>query len=257
MTFKRPIFLLLVILLGCPNVFAQDDSTAVNEIQINIVAPELKPLIYRNSEDKSSGLIIDMLNQVNEDSILNVKVTILPWARAMKQVMIGQADGIMPALYTKERSQVLAFPRKPLVNFNGSVLIKRKSDNFEFTGFDDIKSKKSVAKVRAVLLGKPFERAKSKNIVNVVEVTKLEDALNMLLLDRVDLVISDAYAAASAIKSMKIENKATIMEISKTTEPSYLAFSLKFSQKHDINEIMSIINQHNNPNSYQGVLNNQ
>lgn len=254
MIFKRPFFLLLIILFCPPIAFALDESTAVNEIPISIVAPELKPLIYRDYNGKNNGLIIDMLNKVNEDSTLNIKVTILPWARAMKQVMTGQADAIMPALYTKERSKSLTFPSEPLINFNGSVLIKRKDDDFVFTGFDDIKSKKSVAKVRAVLLGKPFERARNQNIVNVVEVTKLEDALNMLLLQRVDLVISDAYAATSVIKNMKIENKASIMEISKTAEPSYLAFSLSFSEKHDINEIMSIINQRNNPNSYQGLL---
>jgi hypothetical protein len=56
---------------------------------------------------------------------------------------------------------------------------------------------------------------------------------------------------------MSVENKTSVLNISKIVEPSYLAFSKKFLEKHDINKIMSIINQYNKPDSYQEILGNR
>ena len=176
---------------------AYDTKFSTNQLTINIVAPELKPLIYRGEKGQSQGVMIDVLNEVSNKTILNIHVTVLPWARAMIQVLNGQVDAIMPAFYTKSRLEKLDFPEKALINFNGSVLIKRSNDKFEFTSFDDIQGIKAIAKVRAVLMREPFESAKNKSNLKIVEVRKLEDALNMLLLDRVDLVIADAHAAYS------------------------------------------------------------
>lgn len=250
---KVTIVLLLSVIFICPSVYSQT-AESNNEITINIVAPELKPLIYNNVDRKAEGLLVDTLNQVSKNSPLNLNVTVLPWGRAMLEVKSGNSDAIMPALYTEERAKSLVFPKQQLVNFNGSVLIKRISDEYQFTSFDEIKTTKSIAKVRAVMMGEPFETAKKKSNVKIVEVSKLTDALNMLLLERVDLVVADAYAAYSEIVNLNIKDKTAIMLISKVTEPSYLAFSSEFSLLHDVNEIMSIINQYNNPDSYQDIL---
>lgn len=248
------IVILLSVIFICPFVNSQTIEPINNEIVINIVAPELKPLVYNNVNKKAEGLLIETLSHVSKNSSLNIKVTVLPWGRAMLEVMSGNSDAIMPALYTEERAKSLVFPKQQLVHFNGSVLIKRISDDYQFTSFDDIKATKSIAKVRSVLMGEPFESAKNKSNIKIVEVTKLSDALNMLLLERVDLVVADAYAAYSEIVNMKIKEQTSIMLISQITEPSYIAFSTKFSHLHDVNEIMLIINQYNNPNSYKNIL---
>ena len=251
------IVLLLSVIFICPTVNSQAIEPINNELVINIVAPELKPLIYNNVNKQAEGLLVDTLNKVSENSSLNFKVTVLPWGRAMLEVMSGNVDAIMPALYTKERARTLVFPEQQLVNFNGSVLIKRISDSYQFTSFDEIKTTKSIAKVRSVLLGEHFDSAKNKSNIKIVEVTKLSDALNMLLLERVDLVVADAYAAYAEIVNMEIKEQTSIMLISNITEPSYLAFSSQFALLHDVNEIMLLINQYNNPDSYQDILNDK
>ncbi|MEW6990949.1 substrate-binding periplasmic protein [Colwelliaceae bacterium 6441] len=252
MTYILKSFVLLV--MCSLNIQAQESISVTQPININIVAPELKPLIYRSENGSVEGLIIDEIEQVNKNSHLNINVVLLPWARAMQRVIHGQADAIMPALYTEERAKLLKYPKSPIINFNGSVLIKRVKDDFNFTNFEAIKHKKSVAKVRAVLMGEAFEEAINKKILDIVEVTRIEDAVNMLLIERVDLAVADAFAAYAVIENMKIANQVVIMPISKDAEPSFVAFSRDFAEKYDINDIMTLINQYNNPSSYHKII---
>jgi polar amino acid transport system substrate-binding protein len=248
------IVLFFSVILACHNVNSQTIAPITDELSINIVAPELKPFIYNNVNKKAEGLLVETLTNVSKNSSLNINVTVLPWGRAMLEVMSGNADAIMPALYTEERAKSLVFPESQLINFYGSVLIKNIDDDFEFEDFEAIKQKKSVAKVRAVLLGEHFDKAKDNGALNIVEVTKLEDALNMLLVKRVDLVVADGFAAYTSIKGMGIEGKISVMSISSIAEPSFLAFSSQFSRKHDVNKVMSIINKFNNPEQYKQIL---
>lgn len=245
--------------LLCTKAYSQNSETisldaSVDEIVINLVAPELKPLVYSNDKKVAEGLLIDALNEVSEQTPLKFNVIIMPWGRAMLEVKSGNADAIMPALYTEQRSKFLVYPEQQLVNFYGSVFIKNIDDKFEFSGFDAMKSKKSVAKVRAVLLGEQFDKAKNKGLLEVAEVNRLNDAFNMLLLDRVDMVVTDGFAAYSSIKEMDIEDRITVMPISTEEEPSFMAFSQRFSNIHDVNTIMFMVNQFNQPNSYKKIL---
>ncbi|GAA6206159.1 hypothetical protein NBRC116600_29570 [Thalassotalea sp. SU-HH00458] len=248
----------IALLIVCTKVSSQTadintNETTLNELVINVVAPELKPLVY-NADKVAVGLLIDTLNKVSEYSSLKFNVTVMPWGRAMLEVKNGHADAIMPTLYTNERAQSLVFPPQQFVNFYGSVLIKKVDNNFEFDSFDTMTSKKSVAKVRSVLLGEEFEKAKKEGLFTIAEVSRLEDAFNMLLLDRVDLVVTDGFAAYTSIKEMGIEDNMSVMSISSLEEPSFIAFSPQFAKKHDVIQIMSIIDQFNNPDRYKKIL---
>ncbi|GLX80037.1 hypothetical protein tinsulaeT_33770 [Thalassotalea insulae] len=225
-----------------------------NELTIHIVAPELRPLVYQNANGQADGLFIDALSQAQQQSHLNFQVKIVPWARAMQLVKNNQVDAIMPVLYTKERAQSLVYPQAPLINFYGSVIVKRSSDSYLFHGFDKLTDTKSIAKVRAMSFGKNFNRAMKNPLITITEVAQLEDALNMLLLKRVDLVVADGLVADDIISTMSIENQVEIMAISDHKESSYLGFSQRFSEHYDVNRIMEMINQFNDPEYYQKKL---
>lgn len=234
-----------VIFLWCFSALAQSDT-----INLRIVAPEIKPLIYKNSENEVCGLIVDTLKEVSKNTNIQISVKISPWARALRQVNQGQSDAIMPALYTEERAQLITYPTEPLIHFYSSVIIKRKDDPFQYQSLSKIGSNKIIAKVRAMLIDKEFDQAYSKNQLNVVEVLTLDDALQMLLRGRVDLVVADSSLANTTISDMKIKDDVTRILLSDQWTPSYLAFAKEFAKKHDVNEIMTVINQFNNPGSY-------
>jgi len=232
----------------CLFTFIAQANTA--NIELTIVAPELRPLIYTNKDGKVAGDIVESLKTVTEHSNLKINIEIIPWGRALEQVVRGDSDAIMPTIFTNQRAKVISYPNAPLINFNSSVIIKLAEDDFNFSNFNSIGKKRTIAKVRSVLLGKEFDESYKKGLLNIIEVSKIEDALNMLLFERVNLVVSDDIIARSAIDNMGIGDKVNRIYISKNQEPSYIAFSQKFSQKHDINHIMQIINQYNHPNNY-------
>ena len=223
-------------------------------VHIRIVAPELPPLVTKDNQGKIIGLFVESLAEAEQFSHLSFEIEIVPWARAMQLANNNHVDAIMPVLFTQERAKLLDYPKEELINFYGSVIIKRATDDFIFQGFDKLSTVKRIAKVRAVSLGREFERAKSNPLIKINEVSKLEDALNMLLLQRVDLVVSDSLVADEVITVIDKHDDFAIMPISDTKEPSYLAFSKQFSQQYDINAIMKLINQYNNPDYYQTKL---
>lgn len=239
----------MIILLSGSSAYAQQPI-----IEINIVAPEIKPLIFLDKNGKVSGHIIDSLQQVTDNTHLKLNVNIVPWARALKQVINDDVDAVMPTLYTKERAEHLYYPSQALIKFYGSVIIKRVEDDFQFTDFSSIGTQKTIAKVRAMLLGAEFDDVHKNGHLKVVEVTQLEDALNMLMYKRVDLVVADGYVAKTILEQMGIVEKISIIAISEQEENSYIAFSKKFSERHDINKIMSLVNQYNKPEKYHGLL---
>lgn len=238
----------------CSLLFSTTNFASDEVINIDVVAPEIKPLIYVDEKGDNAGLIIDSIEQINTQSKLKIHLRILPWARAMKQVLNKQADAILPALYTEERAKQLSFPSSPFINFSPPVLLKRSSDDFIFEGFDALSSKKSIAKVRAVLLGKSFNEALNKHLIDIVEVSRLEDAIQMLKLKRVDFVIADSFVHYT-LESMGSSDDISILKISNDIEPSFISFSKAFSNSNDINEIMAIINRYNNPDTYYEGLN--
>ncbi|WP_206484120.1 transporter substrate-binding domain-containing protein [Thalassotalea sp. G2M2-11] len=229
-------------------IFSIHAETAVTKI--DIVAPHLPPLIEKNEHGKLTGRFVDALMKVEQHSSLDFNIQVVPWARAIKLAKNNLVDGIMPVLQIKEREQFLAFPEQELINFTGSVVIKRHDDAFIFNGFDALTSVKRIGKVRAMSLGHHFDKAQLNPLVEVSELTRLEDALNMLLLKRLDLVVSDALVADEVISKMPNHTNFSIMAIANTKEPSYLAFSKQFAKQHDINAIMSLINQYNDPSYY-------
>lgn len=234
---------------NCTSAFAQQPI-----IEINIVAPEIKPLIFKDSNGKISGHIVDSLQQVTDNTHLKLKIDIVPWARALKQVINGDVDAVMPTLYTKERAEHLYYPTQALIKFYGSVIIKRVDDDFQFTDFSSIGTQRTIAKVRAMLLGSEFDDVYENGQLKVVEVTKIEDALNMLMHKRVDLVVADGYVAKTVLEQMDIVEKISTIAISDQQESSYIAFSKAFTNTHSINEIMGVINQYNNPDKYHRLL---
>jgi polar amino acid transport system substrate-binding protein len=223
-------------------------------ISIRLAAPELPPLIYTNESGEIVGFIADKLKEVNQKGDIKFSITILPWARGIEEVKSGSYDAILPSLFTNERQEYLTYPKQPLINFHGNVLLKRSDDDFVFHSLESIGKSKVIAKVRAIKLDTTFSLLNSENKLNVIEVNRLSNAMQMLELGRVDFVISDAIVAYNFIEKQNIKNKVIAIQLSTKVTPSYIAFSRQFSLINDIDLLMNKINKINNPDSYHQKL---
>ncbi|TWX55657.1 transporter substrate-binding domain-containing protein [Colwellia hornerae] len=228
----------------------QQQQQQQHVITLTIAAPEIRPFIYSNEKGENKGLLIETINKLNASEKFKISVTIMPWARALKAVEQGKFDALMPTVYTPERSVLLSFPSKPLINFYGSGIFKRADDNFVYQSIPLIDKSKILVKVRSTKVDSHSEKAFSDALITFVAATRLEDAFNMLIYGHVDLLVADSAIAKTTINNMAINGQVDGFLLSDKIDSSFLAFSKQYSMSHDINAIMEEINVINDPDSY-------
>lgn len=245
-------FFFICSFLLCLNVQAQHTKQQ-QVITLTIAAPEIRPFIYSNEQGENKGLLIETMNKLNASGKFKISVTIMPWARALKAVEQGKFDALMPTVYTPERSLFLSFPKNPLINFYGSEIFKRADDNFVYQSIPLIDKSKILVKVRSTNVDSRSEKAFRDASITFVEATRLEDAFNMLIYGRVDLLIADSAIAYTTIDDMAVNGQVEGFSLSNRVDSSFLAFSKKYSMSHDINKVMENINMINDADSYHLV----
>jgi len=227
-----------------------NDLTLPQITHFTIAAPEISPFIYKNKKGENDGLLIDTINKLNASGKYNISVKIMPWARALKAVENGHFDALMPTVQSVERTLFLSFPDQPLINFYGSEIFKRIDDSFIYEGIPQIDKNKTIVKVRSTKINSEDELAFRDAAISFVEATRLEDAFNMLIHKRVDLLVADSVIAKTTIEQMAITKLVKGFLLSDKSHSSFLAFSKEYSRAHNINELMNEINLINDPDSY-------
>lgn len=223
--------------------------------RVTVAAPEIPPLVYKQSDGTNAGWLVEKLKKAEQQSNIVFEITILPWARALKLVELGHFDAIMPALKTKERQTYLTYPSDDIIRLEDSVIIKKVDSQFNTDG----KSLKSttLAKARSMVLGDDIDGFIKDNGIEVIELTTVEDALNMLDKGRVDLVAADAFIAQSLMNKLKVQHQFEVFKTSQSASSSYLAFSMLFSSRYDVNQLMDIVNQGGKSTPFLQQSNNQ
>ncbi|WP_339720047.1 transporter substrate-binding domain-containing protein [uncultured Paraglaciecola sp.] len=209
--------------------------------EFTLATAEIPPYVTVSQNKQIEGLFIDKLNEFQKNTKIKIHIFVMPWARAVNEVKKGKMDAILPALWSKERSEYMAYPTLPFFTFSQSVLIKRVEDNFTFTNLHTINAQKIIGKTRSMLLDQDFDKLVKQGKLSIYETNKLEQALFMMLQGKVDLVASDGDIALSAIKQLRLENRFILLPMHEVSPPSFMAFSRPFAEKHDINQFMSMI----------------
>ncbi len=224
-----------------------------NDILFSIAAPESEPFVYTDNKGLPQGFLVEFFTLVKAQTGIQVNISILPWSRALLEVKKGNIDALMPTIYTKERAEYIVYSPEPLVVFN-TVLLKRKTDNFIIEDITKVGNDLVIAKIRAMSMGKVFDDAERDGKISVVEVRDFDDAIKMLAKGRVDLVGCIDYIAHSSLKKLNLLNSIDIIHFTDKVEPAYLAFSIKYSKKENINELMSLINQVKSTAEYRALV---
>lgn len=212
-------------------------------IKFSVATPEIPPYVSLGENKQIEGLLIDMLNKVQANTGIEIEIFVMPWGRAINEVKKGSIDAILPTLWTKERTEYLVYPAQPFFAFRESVIVKRVEDDFEFTSLTGIGSNKIIGKMRSTLVDDEFDHLQKQSKLTVYETNKLEQALLMLTQGKLDLVAADGQVATSTIKRLGLDGRFVLFPMQQDITPSYIAFSMNFAGKHDINKIMSVMTQ--------------
>jgi len=230
---------------------AQANTLLLKKVtKLTIAAPEIRPFIYKNDGGENDGLLIETIHRLNASGKFNITVEIMPWARALEAVSNGHYDALMPTVRTTERDLFLSYPTKPLINFYGSKIFKRVSDDFVYQSIPLIDRSKTIVKVRSTNIDRIGEKAFRDASITFVEATRLEDAFNMLIHSHVDLLVADSVIAKTVINQMVISELVKGYSLTDKYHSSFLAFSKQFAATHNINDLMDEINLINDPDSY-------
>lgn len=186
--FTFSLSLLLTFLLG----FAQADTITA--------AQDPWPPFVQDKGDP--GLSVDLVRAALEHEGYDLKMTIMPWARAIDQVKEGNIDILVATWYTDERTAYLRYS-EPYIQ-NQVKFIKRVGDDFEYNGLDSLTGK-TVGIVRDYGYGDEFSSAP-----NFTRPETNNIASNLLKLEsgRIDLTLEDQIVALSTMKNEGIDPSA-------------------------------------------------
>lgn len=231
----------------------QTGAEEISTLSFSVAAPSSKPFAYIGEQGDTEGFFVELFALVQKKAGIKITVTVMPWVRGMREVKLGHYDALIPTLYTKEREKHIVYPDKPVIDFH-TVLLKRKDDGIVISSIAELDPQRAIAKKRGMSMGSVFDNAERKGKINVIEVRDHEHAIKMLALSRVDLVACVEYVCDTSLINLNLHNKVDVIKTSDSRFPSYLAFSKKFAETHDINKIMKEINKVKTTSEYQGLV---
>ena len=172
----------LILLLRFASFSAFSESTL-----ITMAADPWPP--FADPDAEGEGLAIRIVRAAFESQGYEVEMKFLPWARALQSVQEGIFDIIPTIWVSREREDHYDFSDPFLINT--IVVIKRATDQFEYTGLNSLAGKK-IGLIRGYSYDEEFLAATN---YQKVTVSYLIQSLFLLTSYRIDLVVEDLIVA--------------------------------------------------------------
>lgn len=224
-------------------------TSAHAEKKIFLVSLENPPQTYTEN-GQVWGFNTDIAREALRRAGYAMEIQLVPWSRALALVRMGQADGIIDAAFTTERSAYLLYPHTPLYEERFHAFQRADTDiSFDqnFSGAEKLR----VGTDRDYYYGAHLSPLLKPPLFAKVEKTVgIECNIRKLLNDRVDIIIEQNGPLWTTARKMGVadkikpalssrDGKPLLMSISKT----YLAFSRKNISQEFVDKIDHILKQ--------------
>ncbi len=185
---------------------------------------------YVDPQVPGDGLAMEIVRAAFKTQGYNVKLEIIPWARAEKGVGEGRYDILVDVWRTEARAREFLFSVPYAVS--KVKFIKRRDNPFEFTGMDSLAGLR-IGVVRGYGYSDAFNKATT---FTRDEVPSMEHNLNKLLLKRIDLTLEDEITAKSLMRQMdpKQAEQLDFTSNELSSNPLYVAAGLKNPRHREI-----------------------
>ena len=169
---------------------------------ISLAVAEWPPYVSKDLEDY--GLTSEIVAKAFARVGHTVKMSFMPWKRALHKVAEGVYDATYPAYYSEERAQLYAVSKPFFAAPMG--FYKRKDSPIAFQTLQDLQAY-TIGIVRAYVNTSEFDAAAylKKDIAD-----DDEQNLKKLLKGRVDLIIIDKFTAQHILNTHMPERKALL-----------------------------------------------
>lgn len=146
---------------------------------------DVAPFAYKNEEGKLDGVIYTLAQEIEKESGLKFKYSLVPYARALEDLKAGKLD--MAIFYPSEKYNGQFLPiAETLGNINYLVTNKE----FKISDIADVKDKK-VALIRGGKYSREFDNSSH---FKKVYVKNYGQSLNMLRMKRIDAMAISSTA---------------------------------------------------------------
>ena len=217
-------FLLILALSLLSSLCLSDSKT------INIVADPWCPYNC-DPKDEFQGIMVDIAKEALALSGFVLNYELLNWARAKRQVMAGNIDGIIGMSRDKDSEEQFFFPRTP-VGESQICFYRRPKEDWQFRSVEDLINKKFGWINDYGFVSNPLDAwvKQNKNTEKVVTVAGknvYSRLFQLLKLKRIDTFAEDRNVIAFELKQQDLINNIEIANCLPEIDDVYLAFSHK------------------------------
>ncbi len=197
-------------------------SQAAAPRRLRVVALDMPPLIMSEPSGRAGGVIVDALHQVLAGSGFAAQVEILPWARALQRLRLGEAEGIIPAFRTPERERWLSYPGEPLYRSPMAFFGKRGRD-FGWDGHLQSVQRLRFVKLKDGLFADGFDEAVRQGRLRCEEALSFGAAMRMVNQGRADLACAPLLPGLRAISLEGLDERLAALEPAVELKAGFLA----------------------------------
>ncbi|MBL4907260.1 MAG: amino acid ABC transporter substrate-binding protein [Sneathiella sp.] len=143
------------------------------------------PFVYLDPSGKPSGIVIDLLNQIEKKIPYTFSYELLPWKRAYRSAESG--NGAIIGV-SKNSKRLKIFDYTDVLYYHDIVLVVLKGNEFVFNKIEDLKGKR-VAVPRGSKYSDDYVKALSDGLFEAVKTDSREQRLKLLLRGRIDVAL--------------------------------------------------------------------
>jgi len=204
--------------------------------QIVLAINHAPPYTFVDTNQQASGVILDIMRRLEADLGFELEVVSCPFPRCLKLAQEGKVDVVGGLIKTEERNKYLDFIEPAYMELNSSfVFYALKNKGLVVNRYEQLIGKR-IAVVRKAA---HFERFDTDITLNKIMVPSEKVAMDMLLKDRVDIVIGVEDTADHALQFLnQASHKLQKLNYRHTDKIlGYAAFSRKYHDLFILNRI--------------------
>lgn len=211
---------------------------SVSAKTINLATSNWEP--YYGEKLKNNGFFSEIVREAFKRQGYTLKITWVPWIRALKIAKMGKYDGLLGAYYNDERKRSFHYS-KPIVKTQ-IIFIKMKSTKLAFgnkyKSLINLKGYK-IGVVKGATYTTKFDSA---TYLKKIPVATINQNLKKLFVNRIDLIIGEKMVLYSLINNNFSKYKDSIVEIHPALKIKNLYITINRA-KHLSNKIIIDFNK--------------
>lgn len=180
--------------------------------------------ISEQHADHSSGVAIELIEQMAQEMGFSYDIEFYPWSRAIEMMRKGKADVLIGVYYSDNRAEIMDYTKVALYQ-DEIRLFTNYGSEFDWQGDMNQLLNKRIALIRGGSYGRALDQFKTN--MEVFEVGSVEQQFRLLHKNRIDLTATNVRTTLPTLERLKLQYNFTSHKPALAVLPGYFAFSKK------------------------------